>query len=194
MGLKLDSYTTPQSQKSMHHSYPTLTSLTIWTNPYDEQNSQEFMPGTRKRMITDQLGYHHGIEVELLMREEPLRGLKLMLMTSCGSNERVYQRHPSIQASPQCLPSSNSLHRTPNLPRYQFLPLLEHLSSPTQIGHVSSQEWWSISTMSFWEYTPSPMITKRLNSLEAYRSSMVLCKWRRRSVTLEIGHKLFGYM
>ena len=60
-------------------------------NPYDEQGMQAYEPRTRKRMIMGQLGYRHGIEAELLMRGEPLRGRGLVLTSSHGSNKKVYQ-------------------------------------------------------------------------------------------------------
>ena len=121
-----------QSLKSTPLSCPTPTSLTMWMDPCSEQNSWAYEPRTGKRMTMSQSDCCHGIGAEPLMRGGPLRGRGSIPMNSHGSDEKDYQQHHSIQASPPCSPSSNSSHRTPNSPKHQSLPLREHLSFPTQ--------------------------------------------------------------
>ena len=72
-----------------------------------------------------------------------------MLTLSLGSRGREYQQcHPTWALQP-CLHSSNYMCRTSNSQNHQYLLPFACLSSPTQNGWVSSQEWWSIPTMSF---------------------------------------------
>ena len=64
---------------------------------------------------------------------------------------------------------------------------------PTWNGRVSSQEQWSILTMSFQGCMLSPTITEKLSSSEEYSSSTEWLKQPRRSETWETGCKCFGF-
>ena len=116
-----------------------------------------------------------------------------MSTLSPGSRGRGYRQRHSTRALWLRSHSSNSTCRTSNSRNRQYLLLLARLSSPTRNGRVSSQERWSISTMSFRGCTPSPTTTEKSSSSEEYNSSMERLKQRKRSKIQETGHRLFEF-
>ena len=184
--------TSPNPKLTSTHPSPTLTLLMPEMQQYNKQNKLDTMEGPLNRLKRNRSEWVWEIGVSHLMKDKPLRGRKLMLTLSPASRGRGYQWHHSMQASQLHSHSSNSMHRTSNSRMCWYLPLLTHLSSPTWNGQVSSQERWSISTMSFWGCTPYPTTTEKSSSSEEYSSSTEQLKQPRRSETWETGHKHFG--
>ena len=191
--LKHASHATSPTPKLMHPSSPTQTLLMLWMQQYDKLNELDTMEGPLGRLKRSQTEWVQEIEVSHLTKGKPLRGRKSMSTLSSGSRGKEYQQCHSMWALQLCSHSSNSMHRTSNSRNHQYLPLLACLSSPTWNGWVSSQEWWSISTMSFQGCMLSPTTTEKLSSLEEYSSSMEQLKQWKRSKTQETGCRCFKF-
>ena len=123
---------------------------------YNELNELDTVEGLSNRSKRSRTGQVREIGVSCPMKGKPLRGRKSTLTLSPGSRGREYWQRHSTRALQLRSHSLNSTHRTSSSQNRQYLPLLARLSSPTRNGQVSSQERWSISTMSFWGCMPCP--------------------------------------